>query len=226
MPVAPNVPLIVPVGPNVPVVKDPGQGVAETLGTGMPTVVLSPAVPNSVAPSGIVPPPPADPRLRPVVGVTPMPGPLAAALPVAFEPQELPMMEPNVVPPPSNEELDPVMPVFEPAMLVPEPITPVLDPVIPVLDPVMPVLVVGAPKQGVVPASGLIPPGLSSVAPSGIPTGPDGALKFIVPSGDVAPMPGEGLTWARPLLQPTSKMTMARSRRIATSVSFASPPHI
>jgi hypothetical protein len=153
-----------------------------------------------VAPSGIV--------LRPLVLPDPASGVIAEpdepppALPVAPEAQVL-VVEPDITPPPSKEVLDPDIPV----------------PDIPVLDPEVPVLVVVA--HDVVLESGLNPPPSSSVAPIGMPTGPDGEeLKFIEPAGDVAPMPGVGAVCANPLLQSTRKMTaaMARSRRIEPSV--------
>jgi hypothetical protein len=197
---------VVPVEPNVPVIVDgPGQGVAEMLGSGTPMVVLSPGVPTSVAPSGIV--------LAPLVVPSPSPaeGVVAAPCEVLVAPvlQVLAIDEPDVAPPPSKVELAPAIPV--PDGVIPEPV------------PAVPMLDVPVPGHNVPPASGLIPPVLSSVAPSGMPTGPDGALKFIVPSGDVAPMPGVGAVCANPLLQPRRKMAavMARSRRMKASVTSA-----
>jgi hypothetical protein len=205
VPVEPDIPLVV-----VPAIVDvPGQGVAETLGTGTPMGALTPEVPSSVAPSGIVLPLPMVPSPDPAAGVAAVP----AAAPVVPEPQVLPVVEPGVAPPPSKVELDPEIPL-------PEPVIPELDPVIPVLDPTVPVMGVVAPKHDMPPASGLIPPVLSSVAPSGMPTDPEGVLKFIVPSGDVAPMPGMGLTCAKLLAPPRRTMTaaMARIRRIEASL--------
>jgi hypothetical protein len=212
VPVEPNVPVIV-----VPVIVDvPGQGVAEMLGIGTPMVVLSPGVPTSVAPSGIVLPLPMVPSPSPAAGVIAVPDavplvPVAAGLHVLATDE----------PPPSKVELDPAIPV-------PDVIIPVLDPEIPLLDVVIPVLEPAVPAMlghNVPLASGLIPPVLSSVAPSGMPTGPAGALKFIVPSGDVAPMPGVGATCAKLLPQPSRKITpvMVRARRIEVSSVCATP---
>jgi hypothetical protein len=202
VPVAPNVPVIA-----VPVVGDvPGQGVAEMLGSGTPIVVLSPGVPTSVAPSGIVAPLPTVPSPNPAAGVIAVPGEVPL-VPVAAGLQVLATDEPDIAPPPSKVELDPAIPVP--------------DVVIPVLGPEIP----AGLAHNVPPASGLIPPLLSSVAPSGMPTGPDGALKFIVPSGDVAPMPGVGPTCAKLLPQPRRKMipVMVRACRIEASSVSATP---
>jgi hypothetical protein len=216
VPVAPNVPVIA-----VPVVGDvPGQGVAEMLGSGTPIVVLSPGVPTSVAPSGIVAPLPTVPSPNPAAGVIAVPGEVPL-VPVAAGLQVLATDEPDIAPPPSKVELDPAIPV-------PDVVIPVLGPEIPLPDAVVPMLEPAVPAglaHNVPPASGLIPPLLSSVAPSGMPTGPDGALKFIVPSGDVAPMPGVGPTCAKLLPQPRRKMTpaMVRACRIEASSVSATP---
>ena len=184
MPVEPNVPVIV-----VPVIVDvPGQGVAEMLGGGTPMVVLSPGVPTSVAPSGIVLPLPMVPSPNPAAGVIAVPD-AVPPVPVAAGLQVLAIDEPDIVPPPSKVELDPAIPLPVADIPVPPADIPVPTADIPVLD-------VAVPAHNVPPASGLTPPVLSSVAPSGMPTGPDGPLKFIVPSGDVAPRPGMGLTCA------------------------------
>jgi hypothetical protein len=190
-PVEPNVPLIV-----VPVVGVvPGQGVAEMLGSGTPMVVLSPGVPTSVAPSGIVLPLPIVPIPNPAAGVIAVPGEVPV-VPVTAGLQLLASDEPNIAPPPSKVELDPAMPVPDVVIPVPEPDVTPPEAVMPVLEPAVPVLDVAVPAHKVPPASGLSPPLSSSVAPNGMPTGPDGPLEFIVPSGDVAPMPGVGLTCA------------------------------
>jgi hypothetical protein len=214
VPVEPNVPLVV-----VPVIADvPGQGVAEMLGSGTPMVVLSPGVPTSVAPSGIVLPLPMVPSPSPAAGVIAVPAEVPP-VPVAAGTHALP----TDAPPPSKVEVE-----LDPAMPEPDVIIPVIGPEIPLPDVVIPVLEPAVPAtlgHNVPPASGLIPPVLSSVAPSGMPAGPDGALKFIVPSGDVAPMPGVGPTCAKLLLQPRRKMTpvMVRARRIEVSSVCATP---
>jgi hypothetical protein len=220
VPIEPNVPVII-----VPVVGDvPGQGVAEMLGSGMPMVVLSPGVPTSVAPSGIVLPLPMLPSPSPAAGVIAVPD-AVPPVPVAAGLQVLAIDEPDIVPPPSKVELDPAMPVPDVIIPVLDPEIPLPDVVIPVLEPAIPVLDVAVPAHNVPPASGLSPPVLSSVAPSGMPMGPDGALKFIVPSGDVAPMPGVGPTCAKLLPQPRRKMTpvMVRARSIEVSSVCATP---
>src|SRR5712672_2711231 len=88
VPVEPDIPLVV-----VPAIVDvPGQGVSETLGTGTPMGALTPEVPSSVAPSGIVLPLPMVPSPDPAAGVAAVP----AAAPVVPEPQVLPVVEPGV----------------------------------------------------------------------------------------------------------------------------------
>ena len=108
-------------------------------------------------------------------------------------------------PPPSNVAGDPASPV-------------------PIEDPVPAVM---AAAQGI----GLSPPGLISVAPSGMPpacvpgmgdimpSGCDPGLEGIVPSGDVAPMPGVGDIWAKLGAQLIIEMSaaVARTYRIADS---------
>jgi len=198
---------MVPTEPNVPGIVDPGivdvpgQGMSETLGTGTPTGALTPGEASSVEPSGIVLPPGPVPSPSPEEGVAAMLGEPAAAP----EGHVLPIIEPSGAPPPSKLDIDPVTPL------------PVAD--IPVVDPAVPPLEAAVPVHNVPPASGLVPPLLSSVAPSGMPIGPDGPLKFIVPSGDVAPMPGVGATCAKLVAQPKRKRApaMVRTRRIETS---------
>jgi hypothetical protein len=219
VPVEPNVPVIV-----VPVVGDvPGQGVAEMLGSGMPMVVLSPGVPTSVAPSGIVLPLPMVPSPSPAAGLIAVPD-AVPPVPIAAGLHVVAIDEPDIAPPPSKVELDPAIPV---PVIIPvlDPEIPLLDVVMPVLEPAIPVLDVAVPEHNVPLASGLSPPVLSSVAPSGMPIGPDAALKFIVPSGDVAPMPGVGPTCAKLLPQPRRKMTpvMVRALSIEASSVCATP---
>jgi hypothetical protein len=65
--------------------------------------------------------------------------------------------------------------------------------------------------EAVVPAhgDGLSPPGLSSVAPRGIPFGCVLKPELPVPSGDVAPIPDVGPTCAKPTAQVPSQMSAA-----------------
>jgi hypothetical protein len=62
--------------------------------------------------------------------------------------------------------------------------------------------------------SGLMPGVLSSVAPSGIPLvlELDDGSASIVPSGEVAPMPGGGLVCAPAMVAPASHMIAAKAR--------------
>jgi hypothetical protein len=160
--------------PPVPVA---GHGVAEMLGPATGAKGLIPAFPSSVEPSGIVPLPVADPATVPGVdGVVP-----EAVPPVVEEPphtpdvadvDELAMDELEDIPPPSKFELKPA---------TPPPLSAGVD------DPM--------PKQGLVlpvasSGPGLMPPGISSVEPKGIPLGPAGPLVPGTPKGDVAPIPG------------------------------------
>jgi hypothetical protein len=65
--------------------------------------------------------------------------------------------------------------------------------------------------EAVVPGhgDGLSPPGLSSVAPRGIPFGCVLKPELPIPSGDVAPIPGVGLTCANPTMEVASQMSAA-----------------
>jgi hypothetical protein len=176
---------------------------------------LTPGEASSVEPSGIVLPPGLVPSPDPEEGVTAMLGE-PAAVP---EGHVLPIIEPSGAPPPSKVDIDPATPL--PVADIPVPVADIPVPVadIPVVDPAVPPLEAAVPVHNVPPASGLIPPLLSSVAPSGMPAGPDGELKFIVPSGDVAPMPGMGATCAKLVAQPKRKTApaMIRTRRIEAS---------
>jgi hypothetical protein len=60
--------------------------------------------------------------------------------------------------------------------------------------------------------SGLKPGGLSSVAPSGIPLEPEveDESESVVPSGDVAPMPGVGVVWAPAAATPAIQTITAK----------------
>jgi hypothetical protein len=187
-PVAPATP-VVPAAPgefnvpNVPVVGErPVQGETETPGTGSSVVGLSPGVPSSVEPSGIVPLL-IDPGVNlavvdpVIIDVDP------SALPNVVELQvvAVALVEPGIVPPPSNVDIDPANPVAD----------------------------VVAPEQGLVLAVGLRPPVFNSVAPRGIPLVCDAVLRSIVPSGEVAPMPGVGAICAKHGPQPIRQAATA-----------------
>jgi hypothetical protein len=176
-----------------PVVEAVPQGDVVTPGAGMPIVGLIPGLSSSVAPSGIVVVVPVPGTPSPEAGVFAMPGEVL----VALVPQLVPIPELENVPPPSKGPLDPEEPLLD-------------------IAPVEPLLDIAPVAHCVTPGSGLVPPVSISVAPSGIPTGPDGALKFALPSGDVAPMPGTGAVWANAPVQPAIMRAAARetSRRI------------
>jgi hypothetical protein len=147
-----------------------------------------PGLESSTAPSGIAVVALVPDAPSPDAGVFAMPG---EAL-VALVPQAVPIPELDDVPPPSK---GPVVPEGSTLDTAPE---------------------MGPVAHCATPGSGLVPPMSSSVAPSGMPTWPDGALKFMLPSGDVAPMLGMGAVWANAPVQPaiTRAPAKARSRRI------------
>jgi hypothetical protein len=145
------------------------QGVVEKPVTGTPCIAgLSPGIPISVAPSGM--PVRFDPDAKPgmALGWT-----VLDAVPDAPEPQLVPVVELDADPPPSNGKLNPAASVSIPDI---------------------PVEAAAMPEQFAL-ASGLSPTVFNSVAPIGIPPGPEGALAVvdptedIVPTGDVTPMP-------------------------------------
>jgi hypothetical protein len=139
-----------------------------------------------------------DPGVDPVV-VDPViidVDPIALPDAVALQVVEVALVEPGIAPPPSNVDIDPANPVAD-----------VVD-----------------PEQGFVPAVGLRPPVFNSVAPRGIPLGCDAALKSIVPSGEVAPMPGVGATCAKHGPQPIRQAAAARVIRYRIEASTDSAP--
>jgi hypothetical protein len=177
-------------GESVPSnMEAPAQGLAaETLGAGIATLGLSPGVPRSVEPKGIAELP-ADPNdcavVCPVVGGPDIPDVDAVAPDEPAEvadPQAVDPVEADADPPPSNAELDPV-----------------------VAGPVG-----AAVEQGM--TIGLRPPGLSSVAPSGIPLVAGGASELKVPSGEVAPIPAVALACAKLGLELRSQMATAATK--------------
>src|SRR5215472_3084597 len=163
--------------PAPPIVEVLPQVEVPIPGAGTPTSGLTPGLVSSTEPSGIV--------LPALPGsCSPADGVLAsgseAAVPVVL--QLLATAEPSELPPPSKLLPVVLLPMPEPIEVAPPSKTPVLA-VVPT-------------AHGVTHGSGLVPPVSSSVDPSGMPTGPDDALKFIVPSGEVAPMPGVGAVCA------------------------------
>jgi hypothetical protein len=143
----------------VPAVSEQGAG---TGAAGTPIIGLTPLLLSSVAPSGMMPPLPAvAPGKTDGVVVPDAVAPTGAQLLKMPEglADGVPPMEPT--PPPSKVEV-PANPVAVPN------------------DPAVQLMV---PKDR--PGAGLTPPGTSSVAPMGMPTGPTGPEA----KGDVAPMP-------------------------------------
>jgi hypothetical protein len=209
--------------PNPLVIVEPTHGVAVMLGAGTPINELTPPLSISVAPSGIAPPPRFDVPIAPGFDS-------GEAVPVDETTlddgkEQLFEVVAEAMPPPSNDDVVPVVPEAAP------PIIPVEDeavpPVIPVEDEVLPtqleVLDIG--PIGV----GPMPPGLISVAPSGIPVGEPDKLEPGIPSGDVNPMPGVAvILCAKPGSQP-KRMAAAtmNNRRISSSLSCPSvrAPH-
>jgi len=214
-PLIPVVPLELPdIKPLV--VVEPIHGVTATLGAGIPINGLTPALFMSVAPRGITPP-----------------SSLAVELASGFESgdavpngettpddgSEQPLEDAIPVPPPSNDDVVPVVPEAAPVPDAAPPAIPDEDEVvpIPVEDEVLPtqpeLLDIG--PIGV----GPMPPGSIEVAPSGIPVGEGDGVEPRVPSGDVAPSPGVVMTLcARPASQLKKSMTAAmNNRRIKTS---------
>jgi hypothetical protein len=170
-----------------------------------------PTFPSSVEPSGIVPLPVADPATVPgVEGVVPETVPPAG---------EVPPQAPDV----ADVPLARTVAVGELACM---PLTPPPSKVVLELevDPEMPVPADPTLTQGVVlprgpSGPGLKPPGVSPVAPNGIPTGPAGLLVPGTPSGDVVPIPGTTVC-AKLGPQPSqaAATAIAKRRFIKTSI--------
>jgi hypothetical protein len=151
----------------------PGVVMVLVLGAGVVIIGLKPPLSISVAPSGMLPRPPAeapvDPAvIRPVVFVAApaVPQPLVDPVVVPLMPLALIPAVAVLMPPPSNV---PVVVVDSP--LDDSPLT------------------VEQPEPASGPGDGLRPPTLSWVTPSGMLGEADGALELMpsVPSGDVAP---------------------------------------
>ena len=192
----------------VAVVIEPVHGVAMLLGIGLVINGLTPAFPNSVAPSGIVPPFSLNVEIRPGVDS----GEAMPAEETAGEGRvqlDMPVIPPaEATPPPSNGE---IVPLADGIPLTPE------IPVIPAV-PLMPEDEEPLALQ-LRPGSGLKPPPSISVAPSGIPVlvNPPGAAEPSIPSGEVA-IAGPVGVCAPTVPQPTSMASIETERiRIRTS---------
>jgi hypothetical protein len=219
-PLIPIVPLELPdIKPLV--VVEPIHGVTATLGAGMPINGLTPALFISVAPRGITPP-----------------SSLAVEFASGFESgdavpngettpddgTEQPLEDVIPVPPPSNDDVVPVVPETAPVPDAAPPAIPDEVVPIPVEDEVLPtqpeLLDIG--PIGV----GPMPPGSIEVAPSGIPVGEGDDVEPRVPSGDVAPSPGVVMTLcAKPGSQPKRiAVATMNNRRICTPLSCPKRP--
>jgi hypothetical protein len=190
-----------PVKHGVPPGIDDGYG----LGVGTTGAALTPALPISTEPNGI-----------PVRAAPPGDTDGIAADDAAL--LELVPHVPEVAAPPGSDVPVPVpIAIPPPSKVVPEPDVP--DEGLPAAEHVVPVPVVPAVPVGI----GLRPGDASSVEPKGIPIGETGE-PGVMPSGEVAPMPGVGLpippTCAKTGLQPKSAANIAavNVRRIAISI--------
>jgi hypothetical protein len=160
----------------------PGVVVVVLLGAGTVIGGLTPPLPSSLAPSGIVPPlreVPAVPGMDsgeavPLVETAPDDAQADAnpAEPLAPVPA-IPPVDPLLSPPPSKVD---TVPIVDDAPAVPDSPAAGVD---------TPAGIVAQPVTG----AGLTPPGLISVAPSGMPACDDGGVELMpdTPSGDVAP---------------------------------------
>jgi hypothetical protein len=183
--------------------------ISDSVGPGTTTIGLVPELPISVEPSGI----PARLEDAPIAddmseGELPDDEP-----PVAIEPQPPDNVEGMgldaadmavPIPPPSKGEVE------DPEADMPT------DPAIPTLD-------IPAPEHDALPSepsgAGLRPPGLSSTAPIGMPTGPTGAPDVPAPPrGEVIPMAGKAEVSTCARLGPPEKkvaVVMAISKHVA-----------
>ena len=194
---------------NPLVMDEPTHGVAVMLGAGTPISELTPPLSSSVAPSGIAPLPRLDVALAPGVDSGEA-VPADETTPDDGKEQPLEVVA-DAIPPPSNEDVVPVVPIAAP------PAIPEEDPAIPVEEEVVPMQleVLDSGPIGV----GPMPPGLISVALSGIPVGEPDAVEPGIPSGDVSPMPGVVvMLCVRPASQlQRSTPAAINNRRIKTS---------
>jgi hypothetical protein len=172
--------------PDAPVIVEPGvrdivvvellmpHGLATIGGV---NIGLTPALLSSVAPSGMPPPGRAPAVAPPRIEVDAVPDAVPADVPGPHDPDKpigpelkpneaSPWVVPGLMPEPSNVDVEPVVALDTPALKHGS------------------VLAVGSSGPG------LSPPGASSVAPIGIPTGPTEDVAPSTPRGDVAPIAG------------------------------------
>jgi hypothetical protein len=216
-------PVVSPVKPELPDTKplvivevEPIHGVIVTAGAPVPINGLTPALNISVEPRGIVPP---SSLVVPIV-----PGldsgdavPVDKTTPDGGDTQPLEgTIEP--MPPPSNDVV-PVAPVTPVAPVIPVvPVIPIVPDAAPPVTPEEEVVAMQPELLDVGPIGvGPKPPGLISVAPSGIPVGRPDEVVPGMPSGDVSPMLGMAVC-AKPASQLKRTATAAmNNRRIQTS---------
>jgi hypothetical protein len=172
---------------------------------------LTPALLSSVAPSGMPPPGKAPVVAPPRIEVDAVPDAVPADVPGPHDPdnpigpelrpnEASPWVVPGLVPEPSNVDVEPVVVLDTPALKHGS------------------VLAVGSSGPG------LSPPGASSVAPIGIPTGPTEDVAPSTPRGEVAPIAGAptigGAICAKAAPQPrSSAANVVRKCRNDTSRS-------
>jgi hypothetical protein len=211
MPPVPIDPIELELPDTNPPMVEPMHGVAVTLGAGTPINELTPPLSSSVAPSGMAPLPRFDVALAPGIDS-------GEAVPVDETTlddgkEQLFEVVAEAMPPPSNDDVAPVVPIAAPPAIPVEPTArPVEEPAIPMEEEVVPMqlelLDIG--PMGV----GPIPPGSISVAPSGIPVGEPDAVEPGIPSGDVSPMPGVFVTLCvRPASELQRNTTAAMNNR-------------
>jgi hypothetical protein len=190
---------------------EPTHGVAVTLGAGTPINELTPPLSSSVAPSGMAPPPRFDVALAPGVDS-------GEAVPADETTpddgnEQLFEVVAEAIPPPSNDDVVPVVPMAAPPAIPAAPAAiPVEEAAIPIEEEVVPMqlelLDIG--PMGV----GPVPPGSISVAPSGIPVGEPDEVEPGIPSGDVSPMPDVLVTLCvRPASELQRSTTAAMNNR-------------
>jgi hypothetical protein len=206
--------------PELPATPIPAHGVVVMVGPGTPIIGLTPALPISVDPRGIVPPESADDAFA--VGFD-----SSDAVPVDdVRPDAVEAQLPDV---------DVVLVVVLVAVLVPvvpppskvEPVPVAADPACPIAsipEEVMPVEMQLEPLAIEPIGTGLRPPGSSSVAPRGIPAWEPGEVEPSMPSGEVGAMAGVPIVVCARLALPLNSIATASTnkRRIETSCTVLS----